>query len=296
MKIKCDYCGNYMDGSDEKCSKCGSINHNLEKNLNQPPKTIEELRKWYIDKNLPNENITRFFIGKNYQEPKAFGIYRDEKSQTFIVYKNKADGNRAIRYQGNDEAYAVNELYLRLKEEIINQKNHSINNSNYKNINSFDSSKYQQDLENYRKSKHENFQREKKGISKKLLFFIFFIIAIPNVLPIIVTLFILLFCPHRGYYNYYGNYYYYQYPCWYIYNNYYGWDYTTVPDELKKHSSDYYESSQYDYGYNISNFENSKFYIEPSDSSSSDGSWDSDSSWDSGSSWDSSSTDWDSDW
>ena len=59
----------------------------------------------------------RFFIGINYKKPKAFGIYQD--GDQFIVYKNKANGERAIRYQGTDETYAVNELYLKLKSEIF---------------------------------------------------------------------------------------------------------------------------------------------------------------------------------
>lgn len=84
------------------------------------PQTIEELKAWYTAHNLPPEEVTRFFIGKDYKEPKVFGIYQD--GERFIVYKNKADGSRAIRYEGGDEAYAVNELYLKLKEEIARQK------------------------------------------------------------------------------------------------------------------------------------------------------------------------------
>ena len=84
------------------------------------PKTIEELQAWYEARNLPPSDVTRFFIGVNYKGPKAFGIYKE--GNDFIVYKNKADGQRAVRYKGSDEAYAVNELYLRLKEEILNQK------------------------------------------------------------------------------------------------------------------------------------------------------------------------------
>ncbi len=33
-----------------------------------------------------------------------------------IVYKNKADGSRSIRYRGPDEAYAVRALYEKLLE------------------------------------------------------------------------------------------------------------------------------------------------------------------------------------
>ena len=67
------------------------------------------------------EEVTRFFIGKNIKEPKAFGIYQDENGD-YVVYKNKSVGERAIRYQGADEAYAVNDRYQKLKSEIANQK------------------------------------------------------------------------------------------------------------------------------------------------------------------------------
>mgnify|MGYP004510202489 CR=1 FL=1 len=41
------------------------------------PKTIEELKQWYNDMNLPSETTTRFFIGKNVTYKRAFGIYQD---------------------------------------------------------------------------------------------------------------------------------------------------------------------------------------------------------------------------
>ena len=50
-------------------------------------------------------------------QPKAFGIYKDSDGN-FVVYKNKGDGTRAERYRGKDEAYAVNEIYQKLRSEI----------------------------------------------------------------------------------------------------------------------------------------------------------------------------------
>ena len=41
------------------------------------PKTIEELKD-YCERNGFTESKTRFFVGFNYQGPKAFGIYKDE--------------------------------------------------------------------------------------------------------------------------------------------------------------------------------------------------------------------------
>jgi len=120
MQVKCEYCGSYINELDEKCPNCGATNENHKRTADGTPKTIDQLKSWYEARHLPPEEVTRFFIGKNIREAKAFGVY--EENGTFYVYKNKADGSRAIRYQGADEAYAVNELYMKLKEEILNQK------------------------------------------------------------------------------------------------------------------------------------------------------------------------------
>lgn len=120
MQIKCEYCGSMIEETAVKCPYCGAANQAVKRTADHTPKTIAELQQWYQDRHLPPYETTRFFIGINYTKPKAFGIYQD--GDKFIVYKNKANGERAIRYQGTDEAYAVNELYLKLKDEILNQK------------------------------------------------------------------------------------------------------------------------------------------------------------------------------
>ena len=118
MRIKCEYCDNFMDDSETKCPSCGAPNKNAKRTGVGVPTTIEELKQWYEEHHLPPYETTRFFIGINYEKPKAFGIYKDDKTGNFVVYKNKDTGDRAIRYEGTDEKYAVNELYLKLKEEI----------------------------------------------------------------------------------------------------------------------------------------------------------------------------------
>ncbi|MBQ7133196.1 MAG: hypothetical protein IJO20_01725 [Ruminococcus sp.] len=119
-KVKCEYCGNFILDTESTCPNCGAVNENHHRIVDGTPKTIKQLQVWYSTRGLPPEEVTRFFIGKDIKEPKAFGIY--EENGKFVVYKNKSDGTRAIRYEGADEAYAVNELYLRLKEEILHQK------------------------------------------------------------------------------------------------------------------------------------------------------------------------------
>ena len=58
--------------------------------------SIEELKQKCAEKNMPLEKM-RFFIGENRKEPKCFGVYLDEDTGNWIVYKNKADGTRAVR-------------------------------------------------------------------------------------------------------------------------------------------------------------------------------------------------------
>jgi hypothetical protein len=118
---KCPYCGGTV-GSDEKnCPHCGAENENYVVDTPRQvflPKTIDELKEYCAERGMPLLRM-RFFIGENFKEPRAFGIYRD--GDKFVVYKNKSDGSRAIRYRGPDEAYAVNELFLKLLEECHNR-------------------------------------------------------------------------------------------------------------------------------------------------------------------------------
>lgn len=274
MKIKCEYCGSFIDDTDEKCANCGGVNGHLVRSAVGVPQTIEELKRWCQDKNIPLKDA-RFFIGEDYRGARAFGIYRDEKTENYIVYKNKSDGTRAVRYEGKDESYAVNEIYQKLKEEILNQKQHLAQKSKKSGG-----------------SSNTNYNSRSYGNSffKPYLYFG------------IVVLFaiFLLWClglnnPSRGYYDYNNQVYYYQ-PgdSWYVYDH-GDWSSTVVDSELYDHSSDYYNSESYSSQYDSNDFSDSGYYNENSDDSY-DSDWDSGDSWDSSDSWDSGYSDWDSDW
>ena len=115
---KCEYCGGVILSSDKTCPSCGATNlHYVEDapSVVLTPHTIKELAEYCAERNMPLQRM-RFFIGENYREPKAFGIYQNSAGE-FVVYKNKADGSRSIRYIGRDEEYAVSELYLKLLDE-----------------------------------------------------------------------------------------------------------------------------------------------------------------------------------
>ena len=102
----CPFCNELVEQDEEICPYCGEEN--------RTPKTIEELLEYCKKRGMPLHRM-RFFIGENYQKARAFGIYED--GGRYIVYKNKANGERATRYSGPDEAHAVKELFLKLLDE-----------------------------------------------------------------------------------------------------------------------------------------------------------------------------------
>lgn len=83
--------------------------------------SIEELKQKCAEKNMPLEKM-RFFIGENRKEPKCFGVYLDESTGNWVVYKNKADGTRAVRYEGPDEARAAKEIWNKIGDEVKHRK------------------------------------------------------------------------------------------------------------------------------------------------------------------------------
>lgn len=243
MKVKCDYCENFFDENLANCPACGAANEHIKRTANEIPKTIEELKNWYNAHNLPAEEVTRFFIGKDYKGAKAFGIYRN--GEEIIVYKNKDDGSRAVRYQGKDEAYAVNELYMKLKETVSWQKNNNrANNGSGK---------------------------EKTLLQKFFGMWPFFL-----VFGIIVTaLIVVSIGPADGYYNY-GDDLYYYHSGWYVYDG-YDWESTSAPSDLEENYDDYYESSYYSEDMDASDITQTEWGSSWDD----DSDWDSDDSWDS---------------
>ncbi|MBR3307449.1 MAG: hypothetical protein IKI75_09395 [Lachnospiraceae bacterium] len=268
MDVKCDFCNGYFDDQQENCPFCGAPNNHIRRNSDQIPKTIEELKQFCAQKNVPVKQM-HFYIGENYTGPKAFGIYRD--GDRVVVYKNKSDGSRAVRYEGEDEAYAVNEIYQKMRSEYAS---HKAANSSGQNA-----------------PRRSGGNRNKKsgggggGIAILVIVAIFIVICIA--------------CADKsGYYRYDDDLYYSQGSDWYLYD--------TVMDKWIPSSrpldnmDDYYESYSYSSDYDAEDFSDSVYYDSfwdsDSDSSSSydDDDWD---DWDSGSDWDwDSGSDWDSDW
>lgn len=277
MKVKCDYCGSMIDEQSAACPNCGAALNGVNRFADKQPRTIEELREWYVSRRLPPEEVTRFFIGKDIREPRAFGIYRNSMGD-FVVYKNKSNGQRAIRYQGTDEAYAVNELYQRLRAEIAEQKGRNSSNAG----------------SGQTRNSGKKAEREGQWV-------VIFLGTLWSIMAVIMFLCILsiLFsnAPKEGYYRYNDDTYYYQDSTWYYYNDLLDdWshvDSSQVPDINRDTQEEY--ATEYHTGMQ---FEDSTWYEEDTydDYDDYDDDWDSDYDWDSGDSWDSGGSDWDSDW
>ena len=287
MKTFCDYCGSAIDDTLEKCPNCGAVNQHMQRSGNQVPKTIEELQAFAAANNIPLEKM-RFFVGVDYKEPRAFGIYK-ESNGNCVVYKNKADGTRAIRYQGADEAYAVNELYQKLKAEVLDRKQADLNKGT---------------ANTYSSPRPAQRRKKKLGCSTIIAYaiaiFIFLVFGIAFVSMIIDD----AKTPKKGYYDSKGTPYYYTGGGWYTPDDDGEWvrDYD-APDRLEENYNDYFEAKDYssldsDYAGDIEEYPTEAYSSGDYDSGDSwdDNSWDDD-DWDYDyDSYDSYDSDWDSDW
>ena len=269
---KCEYCGTPMPAGEQNCPGCGAPNPGYDPGAGTAadvpqgkPKTIPELQAFCRAKNMPLEKM-RFFIGRDEPSPRAFGIYREGKD--LIVYKNKADGSRAIRYRGPDEAFAVNEIYQKLLAE------------------------HQLRTGGGRPARQQTTYRSTASRKQSRL----------KYLPIILILLGYLafsalpkFLGHRqdGYYRV-GEDLFYRYGTSWFMDSYGGGSWTEVNDFPYEDYGSYYAGDDYDSSWGGSDFTDSDYWDDIQDSDSDADDWDYDDyDYDD---WDSGDTDWDSDW
>ena len=285
MQVKCEYCDNYIDDVAEQCPFCGAPNLNKVRAANRIPRTIAELQAFCAEHNLDLAKM-HFHIGEDYRGPRAFGIY--EENGRYIVYKNKSDGSRAVRYNGTDEAYAVNEIYQKMKAELNEVRAISASHGG------------------------SGVKAAKTRVKGPTLGGIIgaIIAVIVLIFPFVLTIGSCIYdrahpTPTRGYYTYDDDTYYYGNRGWYYYDDDADdWVYGDVPEGLSGDPSGYWSSPDYDDSYDVPSFSTSDSWDSDNnwDDDWDDDDWDWDSDWDSGGSsssdWDSwdSGYDWDSDW
>ena len=261
---RCQYCDSTISSSEPRCPNCGAQNPNYVAETSPTvflPQTLEELKTYCAQHGMPLLRM-RFFIGEDYREPRAFGIYRD--GDDFVVYKNKSDGSRAVRYRGPDEAHAVGEIFSKLLEECHKRGIYP----------------------DGAPTKGAPSSPQKKDNARLLLHLVALFFAFALLSSLISS------CNHRkdGYYQF-GTgqvYYHYGSDWYYTYDdNNAGYWYETSGVPVSDYE-DYYLGDDFDSDWGVSDFKSSSTWDSIQESSSS-----SSSDYDS---WDSSDTDWDSDW
>ena len=208
---------------------------------------------------MPLEKM-RFFINEDRREPRCFGIYQEADSGYWVVYKNKSDGSRAVRYNGPDEAYAAQELWAKINAEI--------------------------DLRRARRP-----QKQKKTAADRLAMAL---IAAVMAAVIAVAGFLLVRwvsrMPSRGYYLVQEALYYWQDDDWYWYDDgaWTAYDEGLAYDDW--HGGTYYGTEYPYFEDEAEAFEATDYYVEPGDDDDADTDADIFDSWDIGD------TNWDTDW
>ena len=299
----CEKCGALVADGSNFCPSCGApvrpgggaavqaAPAEEEPGRVKTPRTIDELLAFCERHGLPLAKM-RFFIGVDYPGARAFGVYKDADGQ-FVVYKNKADGSRAVRYRGPDEQRAVSEIFEKLKSEATVQRAHAMSQRQNGGTSGGTDGGESGDTAVLPRKK-----RKAKGL-------LIAILALAAAITIGRTVAHVRPQIRPGYYSYGGNTYYSQQDDWYGYDETLdGWYPVIVDDELSQHADEYYTSYSYDADYGVSDFADSGYYDTDTsyDSGSWDWDWDDDDDWDSSgdwdwdSDWDSDFSDWDSDW
>lgn len=297
MLIQCKYCGSNYSDTELECPNCGAANDCVNRTAAGAPKTISELLEWARRHHLPLDEM-RTYIGQDVKTARAYGIYKDATSGDFVVYKNKSDGSRAERYRGKDEAYAVNELYQKMKARVAEQKEHQMPDADNGGV--------------------QRFGKQKDTGLKRVLYKVIAMVVGCQILTLLCTGIFMFSGKNRsgddlpyassGYYRYGSDMYYHDSRGpWYIWNaarNTWS-DYDADSDwDLFEDYDHYYEGYSYDEEYGASDWD--EWYDDHHDSHHDsqsydddrydDNDWDYDYDWDSGSDWDSGWDDWDSDW
>lgn len=285
MELRCPHCGEPVTAGMKVCPRCEADLHEV-----STPKTIRELQQYCLLKNIPAEKM-RFFIGEDYKEPKAFGIYQADDGR-YVVYKNKADGTRAIRYEGYDEAFAVTEILQKMQSEVDLR---------------YEKKQRSRTPAPDRKGSPQRKLSDQKKKSQRAARGCLLTVIITTLLMGFVVFAFWAFTrePDVGYYRYDDDYYYYLDSDWYRYEN-DDWVPAVEPESLREDYEDYYVGYGHDDNFGVDTFYTTPYFQDYSERQSySDyddddyDSWrwddDDDDDWD-WDDWDTDDTDWDSDW
>lgn len=281
---RCPHCGALILPNEKFCSQCGApltgaadtagaANTGEQTPANaavagssgwQPgtrPGTIEQLQDFCAYNEMPLERM-RFFVGEDYKEARAFGIYQEDRR--FVVYKNRSDGSRVVRYDGPDEAYAVGELYDKLLDEC-----------------------HRRDI--WPDGKPADLEKRRKSEKRRRIAIAVVVVLLVGTLGYIFYRIGAKMHAYDGYYRFESPGIYYCYGDDWYYSDDSDWVRTDdVPYDNYDDRADYYIGDTYDSSWGYSDFEQSQAWAQIQEESRT--------SSDDYNSWDSGDTDWDSDW
>lgn len=237
------------------CPNCGARNPSRipveapSEHSFQMPKTLREL-ELLLEENRLSPNDIRLHIREDYPGPLCCGIFQDAEGN-FVVYKNRIDGSRVVRYQGPDEAYAVSELLQKALDRVEVRRALHVPLPHEQ-----DSLSVQKDTP-FKKSlkKRRSSQPKRTTIKWNYLG-----LLSPLLVILVVWVFMHWDSTKSGYYCYQSSYYYYQDSDWFVYQG-DAW-YPVVP-VFASDCSQYFRSETFSDSYGVSDFATSGYYNGP---------------------------------
>ena len=208
------------------------------------PRTVEELVALCDSFEVDPANHG-FFIGKDEKDTPGYGLFLDAFGD-YVFYHNHSSGDRAIRYKGRDEGYAVGEMYRRMKAAHL-----------------FHRPAARQESDGSSRSQHHHSHRSHRQRKKarRLRRIIAAAVAVVVCCVAAVVLRWRALQPKDGYYHYQGRYYYLQHRQWYAYDSVMDtWNKTQPDENVVDNHSLYYRSTYYWEGSPVSDFRQSGFY------------------------------------
>lgn len=238
-----------------KCPNCGVLNPSRipveapSEHSFQMPKTLREL-ELLLEENRLSPNDIRLHIREDYPGPLCCGIFQDAEGN-FVVYKNRIDGSRVVRYQGPDEAYAVSELLQKALERVEVRRALHVPLPHEQ-----DSLSVQKDTP-FKKSlkKRRSSQPKRTTIKWNYLG-----LLSPLLVILVVWVFMNWDSTKSGYYCYQSSYYYYQDSDWFVYQ---GDTWYPVVPVFASDCSRYFRSETFSDSYGVSDFATSGYYNGP---------------------------------
>ncbi|MBQ1371968.1 MAG: hypothetical protein IIY70_03460 [Oscillospiraceae bacterium] len=250
-KCVCGSCKVKYSNKLDNCPNCGALNPAhipveaaTEYNFRMP-KTLRELEQLLEDNRLSPSNI-RLHLREDYPGPLCCGIFQDGEGN-FVVYKNRIDGSRLVRYRGPDESYAVGELVDKMLEQVeVRRALHVV-------------LPHEQGSMTVQKDSAPKGKKPGRSSGKRRSKIKWNYLGLFSPLLIVLLLWVVMNwnSTKPGYYLYQNSYYYYQDSDWFVYQG-DTW-FPTVP-VFATDSSRYFRSERFSTSFGIADFASSGYY------------------------------------